>query len=233
MSRVDRAPTFVLHRRAWRDTSLILEMFCIDHGRLAAVGRGARAPRSKMFGLTEPFRQLDASWSRRGELATLTGLEPAGAALRLRGRGLLCGLYANELLLRLLPREAPEPEVFDAYRQLLPQLAEGKLQAPALRAFELVLLDAVGVLPDFGSCAGSGEPVRAGMRYRVEPGTGVHICPPGRRGMDGELLLALAARQPLPAAALPEVRALMRELIEHQLDGRALSTPALLRDYPT
>ncbi len=233
MTRVDRAPGFVLHRRAWRDTSLILELFCSEHGRIAAVGRGARSPRSKMFGLTEPFRPLDASWSRRGELATLTGLEPAGAAHRLSGRAVLCGLYANELLLRLLPRDDPEPGVFEAYCQLLPQLVEAERQAPALRAFELALLDAVGVLPDFGHCADSGEPVQAGLRYRVEPGTGVQHCPPGRRGTDGGLLLALAARANLPATALPELRVLMRELIEHQLDGRPLSTPELLRNYPT
>lgn len=232
MSRIDRAPGFVLHRRAWRDTSLILELFCIDQGRIAAVGRGVRSPRSKLFGLTEPFRPLEASWTRRGELATLTSLEPAGPAWRLTGRALLCGLYANELLLRLLPREDPEPEVFRSYAQLVPQLALAERQAPALRVFEQVLLEALGVLPDFSSCAESGEPVRPGTRYRVEAGSGVAVCPQGEPGIDGAVLLALAAREPVPLESLPLIRGLMRKLIEHQLDGRALATPALLRDYP-
>lgn len=197
------------------------------------MARGVRAPRSKMFGLTEPFRELEASWTRRGEMGTLTGLEPAAGSARLTGRALLCGLYANELLLRLLPRDDPEPEVFEAYRQLVPQLAEPARQAERLRNFELVLLDAIGILPDFSICAESGESVRPGLRYRVEPGAGVHPCRPGQNGYDGELLLALAARAPLPAQSLPAVRTLMRELINQQLDGRPLHTPALLREYPT
>jgi DNA repair protein RecO (recombination protein O) len=233
LSRVDRAPAFVLHRRAWRDTSLILELFCPGQGRVAAIARGVRSPRSKMFGLTEPFRELEASWTRRGEMGTLTGLEPIAPPSGLRGRALLCGLYANELLLRLLPRDDPEPDVYQAYRQLLPRLVESERQAGALRGFELVLLDAIGILPDFSVCAESGDPVRSGARYRVAPGAGVEPCRPGQQGIDGELLLALATRAPLPAQSLPAVRTLMRELIDQQLDGRPLQTPALLREYPT
>lgn len=229
MSRVDRAAALVLHRRAWRDSSLILELFCRDQGRVAVVARGARSPRSPLFGLVEPFRPVEASWTRRGELGTLTGLEPAGAPLRLTGRALLCGLYLNELLVRLLPRDDPEPEVFAAYRRTLPLLRTAAQQAPALRAFEFELLAAIGVLPDLESCSGSGDPVEPGRRYRVVPASGVEPSPPGQPGIDGAVLRALAARAPIPRDALPLVRTLMRELIDHQLDGRPLLTPALLQ----
>ena len=229
MIRVDRAAAWVLHRRAWRDSSLILELFCRDHGRVAVVARGARSPRSAMFGLVEPFRPVEASWSRRGEMGTLTGLEPGGAPLRLSGRALLCGLYANELLLRLLPRDDPEPEVFEAYVRTLPALSSTDDQAPALRAFEYVLLASIGVLPDLEYFSESGEEVEPGRRYRIVPGSGVEPVGSGRAGIDGAVLRALAAPSPIPPESLPVLRAVMRELIDHQLDGRPLSTPALLR----
>lgn len=240
MSRVDREPAFVLHRRAWRDTSLILELFTAVHGRIAAIARAARNPRSAFFGLAEPFRLLEAGWVRRGEMATLTVLEPAGPGSssggRLSGRALWCGLYANELLLKLTPRDDPEPEIFDAYRALLPDLADENRQAAALRRFELALLRALGVAPELGRCAATGEPVRAGRRYRVDPVVGPLPVGEHQSGIDGALLLALAHGEvPHPdqgpeqaAAAL----ALMRKLIEYQLDGRKLSTPALFREKP-
>jgi len=148
LSRVERELAFVVHKRAWRDTSLIVELFTAGHGRVGAIARAARNPRSTFFGLTEPFRVLEAGWVRRGELATVTALEPAGNARRLNGRALWCGLYANELLLRLTPRDDPEPQIFEAYRMLLPQLADPASQAGALRRFEMALLRMLAFRPE-------------------------------------------------------------------------------------
>ncbi|MFU8877464.1 MAG: DNA repair protein RecO, partial [Wenzhouxiangellaceae bacterium] len=145
--RIDGAPVFVLHRRAWRDTSLLVELLSADHGRIGAVARGARNPRSALFGLVEPFRELQASWSRRGEMATLSALDSDRPPVRLVGRALWCGLYANELILRLLPRDDPEPDLYTAYSTLLPDLTEPARQAAALRRFEVSLLSVLGLMP--------------------------------------------------------------------------------------
>lgn len=230
MSRIDDEAAYVLHRRAWRDSSLTVELLTERFGRLGAVARGARAPRSPLFGLVEPFRALRVGFSRRGEMATLTAIEPEAADAGLTGRALWCGLYANELLLRLTPRDDPEPTLFGAYGDLLPALREPAAQAAGLRRFELRLLEALGVAPLLTECVDSGDPVLPDRCYRVDPVAGPGPLAGGQRGFSGRLLLALAAGEPAPPGEDGDALRLMRQLIDHQLGGRKLQTPALFRE---
>lgn len=163
-------------------------------------------------------------------MATLSGLEPAGRAGRLSGRGMWCGLYANELLLRLTPRDDPDPDIFDAYACLLPELALPARQSNALRRFELALLHALGVAPDLASVGETGEPVIAGTRYRVDPVSGPVPVQDHQEGMRGEVLLALAGGHDVPPDHDAAALRLMRKLIENQLDGRKLNTPSFFRE---
>lgn len=230
MSRTDREPVFVLHRRAWRDTSLIIELLSAGHGRIAGIARGARNAKSAFFGLTEPFRRLEASWTRRGEMVTLTGLEPSEWAGRLTGRAMWCGFYANELVLRLTPRDDPDPAIFAAYSRLLPALATPSLQSNALRRFEMSLLNAMGVAPELAVDSQTGNPVDADGRYRVDPVTGPLPVPEHQGGVSGAVLLALAGGGEISPEDDAAALRLMRELIDHQLDGRKLNTPAFFRE---
>ena len=227
MTRIDRQPGLVLHRRAYRETSLIVELFTPEFGRVGLVARGARSARSSMRGTTEPFRLLEASWTRRGELGTLTGLEPAGRGAGpgpgLAGRALWCGLYANELLLKLLPRDVPEPSLYAAYLQLLARLPDSAGQGGALRCFELKLLQALGVAPELGRVSETGEPVGPDCYYRVEPAVGPVPSRPGEQdACPGRVLLALSAAEPLAGSDARHARQLMRRLLEHQLEGKVL-----------
>jgi len=228
--RVDRCPVYVLHRRAWRDTSLIMELFCDQHGRVAAIARGARGGRSQWFGLGEPFRLLEASWSRRGEMATLTGLEPVQAPHRLSGRATWCGLYANELLLKLWQRDDPAGALFERYAELLPRLADPATQSGGLRAFELALLAALGVAPRLDRCAATGSPVRSQHRYRIEAGLGPVPAAGSGSAVSGRILLKLSAGQMLDRTESGTMMPILRELIDQQLEGRKLHTPALFRE---
>jgi DNA repair protein RecO (recombination protein O) len=230
LSRVESERAYVLHRSAWRDTSLIVELFTRNQGRIGCILRGARTPRSPLFGLAEPFRALDVAWTRRGEMATLTGIEPLEPNRRLSGRALWCGLYANELLLTLTPRDDPEPGLFDAYRELLPELNDPARQGRVLRRFELRLLEALGVAPCLDECAASGEAVAPDGRYRVDPVAGPEPVTARDAGFSGRLLLALAVDGPIPAGEDAAALRLMRQLLDHQLDGRRLKTPSLFRE---
>ncbi len=230
MIRVDGEPVFVLHRRAWRDTSLIMELFSAGHGRIGAVARSARSPRSGFFGLTEPFRELEASWSQRGEMATLSAMDSDGPPIRLSGRALWCGLYANELLLRMLPRDDPEPELFEAYRKLLPSLANRQRQGPALRTFEVALLGILGLLPELGFSTDQGQPVEAESFYQVDPVAGPALARAGLESVRGRVLLALAGGGEIEPADAREARLIMRKLIDYHLDGKALKTRSMLRE---
>src|SRR5436190_24289277 len=121
--RADHEDGFVLHTYAYKETSLIVEAFTRRFGRVALLARGARRPRSAMRGVLLSFHPLRLSWSGSADLANLVGAEWAGGIPLLGGRGLMCGFYVNELLLRLLPRDDPHEGLFDAYGEALAGLA--------------------------------------------------------------------------------------------------------------
>src|SRR5436309_2940888 len=137
--RRDEEPAYVLHTYAYRETSVIVEAFTEDYGRLALVARGAKRPRSELRGLLQGFQPLLLSWSGHNELKTLHKAEWRGGLPLLGGAALLCGFYLNELLLKLLPREDPHRRLYGTYEAALHDLAAGGDQAPVLRRFELEL----------------------------------------------------------------------------------------------
>lgn len=228
MSRVENEPAWVLHRRPWRESSLLIELFSHDHGRLAVVAKGARGARSAWRGLGEPFNPLRAGWLKRGEMGTLTALEPDGEQRRLPGRALWCGLYANELLIRLIGRESPCPTLFVNYTVLLDELAAGQPQAACLRRFEMALLDELGVVPDLCHEVLSGDAVLPDGRYHLEPESGVlPVASSTQSSVSGAALLMLAGVMVPQPAQSAEMRAVARRLIDHQLDGQTLKTREL------
>ena len=123
----------------------LLEILSRDHGRVGLVARGARTGKSRWKNLLQPFRPLLVGWSQRGELGTLTGAEEVATLPPPAGEALICGLYANELLVRFLHRSDPHPEVFEHYQRLLSILSSGERVQPGLRIFEKDLLQSVGL----------------------------------------------------------------------------------------
>src|SRR5262249_54147881 len=147
-ARQESREAFVLHTHPYRETSLIVEAFTRAFGRVSLLARGARRPASPMRGVLLSFQPLALAWFGKGELRTLSRAEWQGGQPLLRGEGLLCGFYLNELLLRLLPREDPHEALFADYRHALQRLgalaAPGADSAPVLRAFEKSLLKELG-----------------------------------------------------------------------------------------
>ena len=229
--RVLLEPAFVLHRRPYLNTGLLLEAFGREHGRIGLVARGAMSPRSRLKGLLQPFAPLLLSWTGTGELATLTAAEEAGRPAPLPLNRVLAGLYANELLVRLLPRLDPQPELFAAYQILLAELATAPGEEPPLRRFEKALLEELGYGLTLDREAASGTPILAEQRYRYvldrgplaadQTGDGVPIS--------GQSLLALRDGIPDDPVLLKEIKRLTRAALAEQLRGRALKTRELYR----
>ncbi|QKK03316.1 MAG: DNA repair protein RecO [Pseudomonadota bacterium] len=234
MSRIEEEPGWILHRRPWRETSLLIEYLGRDAGRVGLVARGARAPRSAWRGLAEPFSPLSAAWTRRGEMGTLVTLESAGRRLVLAGRALWCGLYANELVLRLLPRDDPHTAIHDDYSRLIGALAAGEqAQSILLRRFELDLLTALGVAPDLQYEAVSGAEIRGSDLYRLDPEGGlIRVDRPGRSVFSGAVIQALRDGTGRDLDDMRQARMFMRELIDYHLGGRPLETRRLFRGEP-
>ena len=222
-ARVQLQPGYILSAKAYRDTSLLIEAFSREHGRVGLVARGARGPRSKTRALLQPLQPLLLSWSQTGELAALTGVEAAGPPLPLAGERVFYGWYVNELILKLLQRHDPHGALFETYALTLAQLAGENAQA-ALRIFEKRLLEELG----YGLQLPAGLDPR--QHYRYDEIEGPLPILPGEGGFSGFSLLALADESLHDAVALADARRLLRAALARQLGGKVLETPALLRE---
>lgn len=240
-------PAYILHSRAYRDTSLILELLTPDQGRISCVARGARRDRQRRQHALQPFAPLLVSLVGRGGLKTLGQVENSGTAAWLRGRAVYAGLYANELLVRTLAEGEAQYTVFASYQSLLGALAsldgsDAAALEPPLRRFELQLLGELGHCPDLGRCAGSRQLLAPEGIYRLEPESG--FVPVVRQGdaripsdeFAGAELLALeraAAGAALEPGVLPAAKRLTRQLLRPLLGSRPLRSRELFRQvYP-
>lgn len=232
--RVELEPAYVLHQFDYRDSSRIAEFLVQNYGRVSAVARGVRRSGNRQRGLLQPFQPLLVSWTGRRELGTVTGLEAAGVPVTLSGESLLAGFYLNELCLRLLAAHDPHPEIFLLYDTALRELAASSSVAPALRRFELGLLEALGYGLNLVAEPGTGEAVEADARYffhvdsgpervsaRIDDDTGV---------VSGRSLLAMANGEFDDAQVQRDAQRILRRAIDRQLGARPLKSREVLRE---
>lgn len=230
--RVTRQPAYILHARAWRETSLLLEAFSRDFGRVGLVARGVRGARARLPRASlEPLQALRLAWGGRGELQTLAAVEPEGMPPKLRGDALLSALYVNELLVRLVPRNDPHPRLFECYATLLESLALTRSPAWLLRCFERDLLAAAGYALQLETVADSDEPIDPERSYDYVPEHGARVAGEHHEGvrLRGSALLALATGQCPDPADLQALRRLMRAVIGAHVGGRGLQSWRVLR----
>lgn len=235
---LDRA--YVLHAYAYRETSLILQVFSERHGRLGIVAKGARRPKSAARSLLVPFQPLTLSWFGRGELKTLKTSEAAGPGLPLAGAALLAAFYLNELLLKLTHRDDPHEGLFVAYDEAVSTLrgirTDARKVEPVLRRFEMRLLRELGYALELSVEAGSHAPIVAEKDYDYVVDRGAIPAAEGQpaRGnavrLRGLTLLELERGTLDDAATAAQAKHLMRHILNHFLDGQELATRALMRD---
>jgi len=220
--RIALEPAFVLHHREYRDTSRILDVFSARHGRITLFARGARGPKSKLASLLMPFRPLLVSWTGRGDAAQLTTAEPGPDALTLPPKRVLSGFYLNELVISLTTRHDPQPQLFDDYSRALRRLATESAPEPALRVFEKRLLECIGY--------GLELDVQPSEFYQYRPSHGIlQVREDAPGAYSGRSLLALREESLDDASALDAARRVLRQALDHCLEGRDLRTRAVAR----
>ena len=229
-ARVSLEPAWILHHYPYRDSSLLLEVFSREYGRIGLIARGARSAKGRWQNQLQMLRPLLLSWNMRGELGTLTGVDSRGSMDVFPGRQVLCACYLNELLMRLLTRHDPHPELFAAYEDALLML--GATEEQALRLFEKRLLQALGYGLLLDCEYDSGATVLAGSlyEYRMEKGP-VRCRQPADNGifLQGASLLALHGDNLQDPQACREVKKLMRAALALYLGERPLRTREVLR----
>jgi DNA repair protein RecO (recombination protein O) len=233
---------YVLHRYDWSESSLILDVFTREQGRIAVAAKGAKRPFSQLRGVLLPFQRLhvslgrDAAGDESREVQTLRAADWAGGHAMLTGPALFSGFYVNELLMKLLARHDPHPRLFDTYGETVAALvaADDAATQAVLRAFEIVLLREIGLLPDLAIETASRRPVVAARRYLVVAESGVVEAEGGRDATaSGATLAALESAlaggdlrtlQRAAADALAELRPLLRSQLHYHLGTSQLRT---------
>ncbi|MBI5783626.1 MAG: DNA repair protein RecO [Gammaproteobacteria bacterium] len=234
--RVHQQPAFVLHQRDYSETSLLLEVFTANHGRIGLIAKGARRASSRLRGVLKPFQRLLIGWSGKGELAVLTAAEMDGPGYSLAGPALYCGFYVNEVLLRLLHRHDPHNTLFDAYQMALQQLRMDASNEPVLRIFEKNLLRELGYGLVLDRDIEDRTPIdtRAMYDYVLDRGPVRLAYPELNRPTEGvqirgSSLLALAQECLSDPVALRDAKALMRAALARHLGDRPLHSRKLFR----
>jgi DNA repair protein RecO (recombination protein O) len=243
MSRTARrtllAQAYILHTHPFRDTSRILEVFTRQQGRVSVFARGVRGPKARLASLLQPFQPLLISFTSHGDAGQLISAESAPSDQPLSHPGsltgglppaaLLSGFYLNELLLKLTTRHDPNAGLFDSYQAALLALAAGGGQEPALRSFELRLLQELGYGLDLTQTV-AGGPVTAQGYYHFRPADGLFATTADDPGaLQGSSLLHLSAGLLRAGRELADARRVLSAALEHCLEGRPIATRAVAR----
>jgi len=223
---------FVLHQRAFRNTSQLVDVLTPKYGRIGLVARGSRRSGGNRA-LLQPFVPLRLSWLRRGELGRLTAIEAAHTPFVLSGERLLAGFYINELVLRMLARGDPNAAAYSCYSRCLDELAGQSNVARSLRLFELEFLHALGYGLNLECDASSGEPIQPDGCYVFEPESGpraVVSASEQRMAYSGRELISLRSQSLDDRDSLRAARHLLERVLSVYLGERPLRSRLVFRD---
>ena len=225
---------YVLHSRAYQNSSLIVDAFTREHGRIGLVAKGVKRPSSKMYGMIQPLQCLFISWGGRSELKTLYTAENESNKMPvLSGERLYLGLYVNELLIRLLHNDEAHSRLFDYYQHCLQNLAAAADIEPTLRYFEIQMLEELGYGLNFQYDYQTETEIEPGVIYAYLPERGF-MRREQAHGDDllvhGQTILSLSTRQLKGEQEKKEAKLLLRSIIEQHLEGRPLKTRELFQE---
>jgi len=232
MKRVLLQPAYVLHRRAYRETSFLVELFALEYGRLTVIARGVRKAQSAWQGLLQPFIPLLVSWSGKTELLTLTHAEANREIKSLQGECLFAGFYLNELLMCLLQKWDAHTRLYTIYEQTLSALQANHLEEKTLRLFEKILLEELGygLLPKSNSILQA--TIKADQYYHFTPELGLVQCEANadtnlQTIFAGSSLLAIAQENWDGPLCLQDAKRLTRLILTPLLGTRQLHSRRL------
>jgi DNA repair protein RecO (recombination protein O) len=235
--RIEQCPAYILHSRPFKDTSVIIDCLSRQHGLVSLIAKGAKRPRSRLVGKLQPFILLSLSWVGRSELKTLTEVETQNLSPVLTGSKILLGFYLNELILRLLQKMDPHPQLFTDYSQTLEELTQATdkdNEQTVLRYFELKLLAELGYGLDLNMDGQSQEMIFPELLYAYDPAVGLFEAQGiGRAShevvVSGGTLIALREKKTLTQTALKEAKGLMRFVLNHYLGEKPLQSRKLFQ----
>ncbi len=226
--RIELQPAYILHSRPFRDTSLLVDCFSRDYGRVTVLAKGARSAKSRQRQLLQPFSPLLVSWQGKGDIKTLVGLEADGQGYFFSGHALFAGLYMNEVLVRVLPQHDAHMDILEYYQEALAELGRGQPLEPLLRRFEFSLLQALGYGIDFLHDA-QGRNLLPEVWYQFYPERGFQVAEPSPHEVFflGACLLGIGQGQLDEVNNLRTAKQLVRVALKPYLGNKPLQSREL------
>jgi len=218
-----------LHQRPYRESSVLLDVFSQQYGRVTLIAKGVRKNKRNQSGLLQLYQPLLLSWTGRGDLPILTSIETDKPRYILQAEASLCGLYVNELIVKLLPLNVPESEVFEAYQQILFHLQQGDKIEIELRLFERKLLSHLGYGLVLEHEVETGQKIDQEQRYIYQADSGLYRVQHNEQqaSISGRSLQHLVDEQGFDKESLSEIKQVMRSVIHFYLGGKPLQSRAL------
>ena len=228
LSKKENQNVYILHTYPFKETSLIVDILSKDFGRISVVAKGARRPRSSLRGLLLPFQGLQATWSGLQELKTLHSIEWSEAFLNIEGDSLICGFYLNELVMRMVPKDDPYPELFNYYHKTITSLTSKKYLNISLRCFELKLLQELGykVSLNIDNQGVKIDPVKKYF-YQADLGASLQRVNSSEIIVSGKTLIDMEANCYDDKVTEKESKQLMRYLINYYVGDKPLHSKKL------
>ncbi len=239
--RIEAEPGFLLHSTPYRETSLLVDLYTKNHGRIRCVAKGFRKPNKK--GISRPifpYTEHQFSWQGRGELKTLTKADAVQAPVQLQGICLFTGLYLNELFYRLLQEQDMHQYLYQQYQNFIAILCKGEPDEVQLRHLEMTLLEELGYGLVLDSDAQTGLPLQADSYYQYIPEQGLQLSinqnsqsqgSPAQGSYLGSDLINIARGEFSQGSPLRTAKQLLRSVIDFYLGGRPLHSRELYRQH--
>lgn len=230
--KVELTPAFVLHQRPYQENSALLDVFSEQYGRISLIAKGLNQKRGNKSGLLQLYQPLLVSWFGRGELCILSAVEPLSARYILQADAALCGLYINELIVRLLGVHIPETDVFNAYQHALLGLHQSDNTEIILRLFEKHLLCHLGYGLVLDSEHENGQLIEEQQQYYYQADAGLIRWHEDTAWpmISGRSLRHLIIESDFDKQSLQEIKRVMRTVIYFYLGGKPLHSRQLFID---
>ncbi len=225
-------PCFILHQRPYRETSLLLDVLSQQFGRVSLIAKGVRKQKRSQMGLYQLYQPLLIAWTGRGELQTLTQIETMSPRYILEAESALCGLYINELMVKLLPLHEPELAIFSAYQNALESLQMTENTQLTLRLFEKRLLSQLGYGLVLDREFANGQLIAEQQQYYYQADAGLARWYPGQKqtAISGRSLQHLADESGFDSESLKEIKQMMRAVLNFYLGGKPLQSRQLFTE---
>lgn len=234
-NRVSLQPAYVLHRRPFQNSSLLIDFFTLDYGRIRAIAKGARGGKSRYRSLLQLFSPILISFSGRGEVKTVTGVETQLSPISLQGDCLFSGLYINELLVRLLHNQEEHTDLYKSYQATLLSMQAREPVERALRKFELNLLADLGYGLNLHTDCVTHLPIASELSYYFRPDIGFSVSvdslDAGQLDHEGQIpgahILALQALELDDIQVAKTAKKILRRALAEHLGEKPLASRSL------